>query len=254
MTDNFVTKSLPFVAMPIICVFGMVTNGLNAAVFMHPRMKDASFKYLLFMSLTEMVYLGMNVMLFVTYCDECHITRTYATQVYLLISREFLSRSFIMFNILCNIFLSLQRYMILKNRAYMKSTSHIYLISFLFVFSLIYYLPVFSLRRISLIQNDSNNNVTTSDEYRLENNEFGSSLEGKLVLTLLQSFRFFIGSLVLGFFNFLNIYELKKRFSRNAFNFVSTGTFRFIHIYSFSFVYVDKHIFSLTTKTTKRNV
>ena len=232
MTDNFVEKSLPFVAMPIICVFGMVTNGLNAAVFMHPRMKDASFKYLLFMSLTEMVYLSLNVMLFITYCDDCHVTRTYATQVYLLISREFLSRSFIMFNILCNIFLSLQRYMILKNRAYMKTTSHIYLIGFLFVFSLVYYLPVFSLRRISVIKADLHNVTTSENEYKLEYNEFGSSLEGKLVITLLQSFRFFLGSIVLGVFNFLNIYELKKRFSRNAFNSESPSNL----IYSYLFI------------------
>lgn len=221
MEEKFVEKSLPFLAMPLICLFGVFTNGLNAAVFVHPRMKDVSFKYLFVMSLTEMVYLGMNVMLFVTYCDDCHITRAYSTQVYLLMSREFLSRSFIMFNILCNIFLSLQRYMLLKNRAYMKNSVHLFLIVCLLLFSLLYYLPVFSLRRISSIIPINNSNesasVKSGDEYKLEDTEFGASFQGKLLLTLLQSFRFFLGSIVLGILNFLNIYELKQRFTRNVY-------------------------------------
>ena len=53
----------------VLCTLGILTNSINAAVFMHPKMKDISFRYLLAISLSEILYLGFESMKFINIYD-----------------------------------------------------------------------------------------------------------------------------------------------------------------------------------------
>jgi hypothetical protein len=71
----------PLLFIPSICVFGLVTNLINIAVFLNPQMKDFSFKYMLASSLSDFLYLGLGSYSFMDLCDECPLHNNFLTQV-----------------------------------------------------------------------------------------------------------------------------------------------------------------------------
>ena len=74
-----------YIFMGIFCLSGVLFNLLNSFVFMNSQMKDISFKYMLAISISDVIYLACNAYVFVTYCNDCLINKTYLTQIYILL-------------------------------------------------------------------------------------------------------------------------------------------------------------------------
>ena len=175
-----------YLLIPTFCITGIITNIFNALVFLNPRMKDPSFKYMLAISISEIVYLSSNSFLFVTYCEnDCPINSFYSTQIYSLFIHEYVSRSMAIYNILVDIFLSIQRFMILKNKPHLDAKSHNWLLIILLLIAFLYYLPITFFKTINPIYNNSSNITKLNQEYKLELNDIGSSLVGKITLIFL---------------------------------------------------------------------
>ena len=220
---------LPFIEMPIFCIIGVVTNTLNATVFIHRKMKDISFKYLFIMSLAEVFYLGFSIMGFMAFCNDCdsELVRSYSFQVYYVYIVNYLVRVIAFFIILCEIFLSLQGYMVLLNKKFLKPTSHYYLLFGLLVISFMFYLPEIFMKSIVSIENSYQNvtfqgkkNVTvqgyknvTVQGFKNENNYFGNSKIGKALIILIVLIRAVLVSIVMPIINFLSFYEFRKRYN-----------------------------------------
>ena len=200
-----------YILTAIFCVTGVIFNILNVCVFMNSKMKDISFSYLLAISISDVIYLACNAYLFVTYCNDCSINKTYLTQIYFLYFHEFMSRSMAIFNILTDICLSIQRYLILINKtdSILNNKNYKFVILGLLIFSFLYYLPLTFFKSINKINTNSTN--TSSNQYSLDLNYIGKSLIGQIILISISILRSFLGSIVLTIIIILSIYEFKKR-------------------------------------------
>ena len=99
---------------------------------MHPKMKDISFRYLLASSLSEILFLGLESMKFINNCEDCELRNYYSYQIYYVYFTEYFCRVMALFIIFCEIFLSIQRYMVLLNKEFFKQNSFYYLLFGLF--------------------------------------------------------------------------------------------------------------------------
>jgi len=194
--------------------FGVITNSINTAVFMHPEMKDPSFKYLLAASISNLIYNGLHLSFFICSCVNCLDKRSFYKLLYGLIALDFGGRAIALFSILIEIFLSIQRYMVLKNKLYLKDTTHKWLIFVLFLASLIYWTPLLLFEQIVPANFSNQTNNMTFQGYKLSKNERGLSIFGKVTLTVLQILRFFAGSIVVSIINSINVWEFRKRYSK----------------------------------------
>ena len=79
-----VQETIPLALIPIVCVIGIITNLLNIIVFLNPKMKDPSFKFMLTISFANFFINCFSVYGFIIYCDKCTLNRSYITMVILL--------------------------------------------------------------------------------------------------------------------------------------------------------------------------
>ena len=100
-----------FLLIPAICIFGFVTNLLNIAVLLNPKMKDISFKYILATSLSDLLYLTLSGYSFVELCSDCPLNNSYFTQIYIIFIDSFFTSCLAIFCIFVDIFLSLILYL-----------------------------------------------------------------------------------------------------------------------------------------------
>ena len=202
-----------YLVLPSLAIFGFFTNLTNIAVLLNPKMKDISFKYMLATSFGDLFYLFLCSYAFVYICPDCPLRNTYLTQIAIIYSSDYLTSVLAIFCVFVDIFLSFLRYSVLKNQKYLLSLRSYLVIGFLFLISLIYYLPVLFFKKIIPIQQQ--NNTTTDDypEFKVVKTSLGSSLYGQITPIILSVIRLVLTMLVLTAINILNMNEFRKRFS-----------------------------------------
>ena len=185
------------IVIPVICLFGFFTNLINLTVLLSSKMKDVSFKYVLAISLSDLIYLTLEGYKFIVSCsDDCSplINITYLTQLYDYTIFHYICSSLAIFCIFIDIFLSLIRYSILKNKTYLQSISCYKIIGFFIFISFHYYSPLLF---YNPIQKNNNNNITP---------------------IILQSIRIILAMFVLTSINIINVFEFRKRYSNREKN------------------------------------
>lgn len=104
--------------LPLICVFGVLTNLVNIIVFCQSKLSDRSFKYMLSNSISDSIYLGLY--LFNYYVldagGESGVTGNYSGQLFFRLVDDYLSSVFAFFSILNDIFLSAERLALVTNK------------------------------------------------------------------------------------------------------------------------------------------
>ncbi len=212
MEQDFISGTYPYLIFPLLCIIAVITNSLNVGVFINPKMKDTSFKYSLCISISEVFYAGISTLIFVTFCNDCQINKSYLVQVYI-IYQALIARTLALFCVFCDIVLSIERYMILKNKKFLKLHWHKYVIFSLLVISFLFYFPLHFSKEIIPIYNNNTTNMTLIDNsYKLVSTDFGKSIIGKILLINASVFRLFFGSILLTIINVMNLYEFKKRY------------------------------------------
>jgi hypothetical protein len=191
--------------------FGIATNSINALIFFHPQMKHISFKYMLSIAISEILYLSIHL---------CTICINEATQIFWSIAfkvyiNEYICRSLLFFIVLAELFLSIQNYMVLLNRPYLKEKSHTWLILCMCIASFLIYIPSPLSRKISPVQPENSTYNVTENRYKLEFNGFGLSLAGKLALIITPIVRLILGSILLPLINIIIALEFRKRFLKS---------------------------------------
>jgi len=191
--------------------FGIATNSINALIFFHPQMKHISFKYMLSIAISEILYLSIHL---------CTICINEATQIFWSIAfkvyiNDYICRSLLFFIVLAELFLSIQNYMVLLNRPYLKEKSHTWLILCMCIASFLIYIPSPLSRKISPVQPENSTYNVTENRYKLEFNGFGLSLAGKLALIITPIVRLILGSILLPLINIIIALEFRKRFLKS---------------------------------------
>ena len=202
-----------YLILPSICVFGFITNLTNIAVFLNPKMKDVSFKYLLAISISDFLYVCLLSYSYIEICTECPFYNLYSTQFYLFYIKQYLTSCLAIFCILTDITLSLLRYLVLKNKTYLKSVNYFKIIGFIILISLIYYTPLLFFKNIISINQSMNSTTEVIDAYILKRNSLGLSLYGTVTPIILQTIRIILAMIFLFGINIMNVIEFRKRFS-----------------------------------------
>ena len=101
-------------ALPIICIFGVITNLINVGIFLNPRLNDQSFKYMLANSVSDLIYVTLFLIDYYVFKEST----TYTAQMFFLLVDDYFSSSCAFFAILTDLILSLERLMIVTNKRY----------------------------------------------------------------------------------------------------------------------------------------
>lgn len=136
--------------------------------------------------------------------------------MYIILIDDYFTSCLAIFSILIEIVLSLQRYLILINKATFQKISHKWIICILFLISLLYYLPMLFRKNIlsTKINYLTNGTVFVRTSYSIINTDFGSSPAGKTVPIVLTIIRIFLGTFLLTFVNIINTFKFRKRFNK----------------------------------------
>ena len=169
---------IPLSLIPIICLFGVVTNGLNIAVFLNSKMKDPSFKYMLAISIGNFFYNGLLSYGFIIFCEECALNKSYGTQVFKILINNYVASCLAVFVSLVEIYLSIQRYFILINKRYLYNLSCRAVMFMIVSISLLYNIPVLFCYDIMSRKTFDQENIIRSDLYSTKLSEFGKSSIG----------------------------------------------------------------------------
>lgn len=204
---------LPLVAIPIICVFGVIANILNIAVFLNPKMKDPTFKYMLAISISNFFYAALLCYGFIIYCDECELNKSYGTQVFKIIANNYVSSSLAIFSNLVEIYLSMQRYFILTNKNSLQNISYKLVLLIIFLISSLYYINVLFCYDIIKYEFVYQDRVLVTS-YSTALSDYSRSDFGKIITVAFVMFRIILSTVVLLTINIINLYHFRKRFKQ----------------------------------------
>ena len=98
------TSKWGYLLLPAICIFGFLNNLINIIVFLNSKMKDISFKYLLAISISDLLYLFSLSYLFISQCVDCPLHNTYFTHLYDFILFHYFAPSLAIFCIFTELF------------------------------------------------------------------------------------------------------------------------------------------------------
>ena len=130
-----------------------------------------------------------------------------STNFYQLIIFEYLTSAFAIIGIFIEMFISVQRLMIVKNNMLLTNLNPEYVVIALITAGLFYYIPVLYIQKITQIR---------PDEYRLDYTEFGNSQIGKLVPLILSTLRLIFASIVLFVLNLITLIQFTKRLKKES--------------------------------------
>lgn len=197
--------NMPLIIIPLVSIFSMSTNLLNIIVFLHPKMKDTSFKYMLAISCSNFLYVSLGLYGYALYCEQCPINKAYVTQLFKIIIEYFIASCFGLFSILIEIIISVHRYCVLENKNNLinKQLAFKYVVPILFSITIVIYVPVLFTYEIVSINNDN---------YSKQKTEFGQTLVGRSMPILQSIIRIFLSSIVLLVLNIGNLIQFRKRF------------------------------------------
>ena len=205
---------------PNICFFGTITNLINIMILMRSEFKNPIHKFMLAYSVSDFFYLFICCFASLIKCGKfCRVDDSFLTQVYGDVFIDYITSVLAIFNIVIEVFLSIQRYLAIKNINCLQKISILHSLFFIFIFSVIFYLPILftktivkkSLNQIdsSLLQKISNINENHTI-YTLEITDFGKSVFGKTVVLSLLLIRnvIFLGFILI--FSILTWIQFRK--------------------------------------------
>lgn len=191
--------------IPLICLFGILTNILNIAVFLHPKMKDVSFKYMLALAVSDVLYLSFLSASFIIYCKNCVASQTIGYVIYFIVIFYYLTGSLALFDILIENFLSIQRYLLIQNKPFPTLISYKLIIIILCSISFIICLIVPFC--FEIIETKTSNKYL----YSIVKNRLCKTSNGKFTIIIFGFLRLGLGTGLLSLLNVLNVIALKNR-------------------------------------------
>ena len=102
----------------VACIFGVLTNILNILVFLHPKLKDSTYKFMLADSVVDMAFLLISGISIALGCGNACLPNynTYIGQIFSVWFVNYFSRALAVLGILIEIFVSFQRLMLIKKQ------------------------------------------------------------------------------------------------------------------------------------------
>lgn len=199
-------------------LFGVIANLINISVFLNPKMKEISFKYMLANAISDVFLLGFNLTPYIFRCQNCKYTKYYSKHLFKLIVIEYFGRVLTVYTTLSELFLSIKRYSVLKNKPYIQEKNQKVLLVVLLLVSFVYYIPIPLSLEVTPVSYLNQSINVTSQTFVVRSSKFGLTTAGKVIPIVLQVFRFFLGSVVITALNVKNMIEFRKRYGKKLQN------------------------------------
>lgn len=192
-----------------ICSFGSITSLINILVLSNKKLKDPVYSYYLTSTIIDFIYITIIAFkIFIVCGSKCNFRKNHlSTLIYNLYFQDYFTSCLAINNILLEIYVSLQRFMIISNKKFLQNSRPILVIVFISIFSIFYYLPVIFLKRLVSIPNEN---------FVLENTKFGSSSFGKIISIILSLTRLILASMVLFLINWFNLTGFRKLMAKKS--------------------------------------
>jgi hypothetical protein len=204
----------------ITCSFSALTSLFNIIVFSHPNLKDPTFKILLLVSLVDFCY--MTLVMYngtvAAKCDQspilCGEQGQIAGYMGILIVNNYFNSCLAIFNIMMEIYLSVNRLLLIQNITLIKDVTVRTVGPIFGSLALIYYLPSLFANRLDKTGKVYVYRNQTFVDYALVLTEFGSSPVGQWVTSAIQILRIVLVVLVIFPINIVSIFLFQKYLSR----------------------------------------
>lgn len=213
MDKNFTTVSYEYVNIDeviycLICSIGSFTSLINILVLSSKKLKDPVYSYYLASTIIDFIYITIIAFKIFIICGSKCIFRKYhlSTLIYTLYFQDYFTSCLAINNILIEIYVSLQRLMIISNKKFLQNSRPIFIIVFIAIFSIIYYMPVIFLKIIAY----------KNKKYVLENTTFGLSSSAKIISIFLSLTRLILASVVLFSINWFNLIGFRKLMAKKS--------------------------------------
>jgi hypothetical protein len=195
---------------------GILSHIINIVVLISPVLKDINYKFMLANSVNNTFYLLLCGIYDFFLCPKgCERTeKPIHVLIYRMVIRDYILSCMAIFNLLIQIFLSLQRIFLVLNKNLLQNISVIKSILILASISLIFYSPILTIQRIELSHPNATLNKNTSVLYSIVQTEFGGSAFGLQVRTIVSSLRIILATVILTITNFINFITFKRYFDK----------------------------------------
>lgn len=199
-----------------LCSIACVTNLINLIIFRNPKLNDQTYKFLLVIAFNDFAY-SCQLMLLqlgkLCVTGSCAPNTKYAVLLLHIVCFEYTTSCLAIMNIFIELYMTVQRLSMVKNKKFMESISFRKIIIFLTIISFVYYSPVLFLTKIDTIYIK---NSTMPQDYSLKLSSFGNSSIGRLIPTVLSLIRIFLVTVVLFVLNVITIISFKKYFAKKT--------------------------------------
>lgn len=199
-----------------IYILGTLFNLICILVFIHPKLKDSTYRFMLANSVAEFCYTLICAFIMYMYCGPMcsQNTTSLAAQIYFVWFIEYFTSCLAIYCILIEIYISIKRYLLIINKRILERLSNGLVILVLGVISLIYYAPILFIYKIESYQVVVNNQTQTY--YTTMSSYFGQTEIGKLIPTILSSVRAILVTIVLLIINIVSSLAFKRHMEKKA--------------------------------------
>ena len=204
--------------LPSISLFSLATNFLNIVVFANAKLlnKNPIYTYMLINSIVNFLYSFICSFVFVMRCGNlCNLGGTYLANFYELYLYLYFTSVLGIFNILIEIAIAIQRYLIITNKKMLlKRVSRNCFIAALFVVSVIYYIPYLYWRQIVPLDSSGSTNNHSLLEPRVYKIKQEEHEPIELFIAVLSSSRGLLILVLLFCINLLTIVKFRSRLKK----------------------------------------
>jgi hypothetical protein len=196
----------------IVASFSVLTDLINITVFVHPKLKDTSYKYMLAISITHFFYSLNALMLTITFsCTTCSLIGSFFAAFVLSYLTQFVPSILTLFRTFSECTIALYTYCVLTNRnRFVERVNSFKLVIF----------PAHSLIAVAIVSYqlfgisigssvDKNGNT----QYSRIQNSFALTQLYSIVSIVTLSIWLSLVAFVLTFLNILNVIEFRKRYN-----------------------------------------
>lgn len=209
MRPYFITSKIGFSCLDylyfILAASGILTNTINIMVFFRIKLKDVRYKYLLWKSVANLIYLLIAFLAeFFVYCNNCPSTKFYFSAFYSIYVSIFLASCCALFRILVELVLSINTFSLLVRHNWFDKLSYKIVLTLIIIISVVLCTPNLPGYKISY--------EPMSDTYFVSFTSFFPKQAFKIILASQAIMRVVLNVFILGFVNLLNLIQFRKTF------------------------------------------
>ena len=200
----------------VIFILGVFLNLICIIIFLNPKLKDSTYRFMLANSVAEFCYTIICAFDIYLYCGRaCEKNMaTFEAQIYYIWFSEYFSSCMAVYCILIEIYISTKRYLLIVNKRILERFSNGLVIFVLGIISILYYVPILFIYKIESYEESENNQTKTF--YTTVSNEFGQTDAGRIIPTILSTVRAILVVVVLLIINIISSIAFKRHMKKKA--------------------------------------